>query len=61
MQRAPSPAAKELWRLEGQRLVKLAEKYVEQWRKFVEPWQERNAAPRPHLFEADFGLPSRLD
>ncbi len=58
--RAPSPAAKELWRLEGQRLVKLAAKYVEQWRKFVKPW-DAEQAPRPHLFEADFGLPTADD
>ncbi len=55
--RAPSPAAKELWRLEGKRLVKLAEKYVEQWRKFVKPW-DGSPTPRPHFFEADFGLPT---
>ncbi len=58
--RAPSSAAKELWKLEGQRLLKLAGKYVDQWRKFVKPWQERNVAPRPDRFEADFGLPSPL-
>ncbi len=57
VRRAPSPAAKELWRLEGARLVKLAEKYVEQWRKFVKPW-DGVAAPLPHLFEEDFGLPT---
>lgn len=56
--RAPSLPAKELWKLEGQRLLKLAGKYVDQWRKFVKPWQERNVAPRPDRFEADFGLPS---
>ncbi|HVS38580.1 MAG TPA: PD-(D/E)XK nuclease family protein [Gemmataceae bacterium] len=59
VRRAPSPAAQELWRLEGRRLIKLAEKYVEHWRDFVEPW---DGAPRPHLFEEDFGLLTvRLD
>ena len=57
VRRAPSAAAKELWRLEGKRLVKLAEKYVEQWRKFVEPW-DADKAPRPERFEVDFGLPT---
>ncbi len=60
VRRAPSAAAKELWRLEGMRLVKLAEKYVEQWRKFVKPW-DADRAPRPHLFEVDFGLPAPDD
>jgi ATP-dependent helicase/DNAse subunit B len=54
--RASSLAAQALWRLEGRRLVKQAEKYVEQWRKFVKPW-DGVAAPRPELFEVDFGLP----
>ena len=44
VRRAPSSAAKELWRLEGLRLVKLAEKYVEQWRKFVKPWDGARGA-----------------
>jgi ATP-dependent helicase/nuclease subunit B len=58
VRRAPSPAAKELWRLEGRRLVRTAERYVTQWRKFLKPWLERDVAPQPDLFEADFGLPS---
>jgi ATP-dependent helicase/DNAse subunit B len=55
VRRAPSLAAKELWRIEGRRLLRAAERYVEQWRKFVKPWEE-SAAPRPHLFEVEFGL-----
>jgi ATP-dependent helicase/DNAse subunit B len=54
--RAPSPASKELWRLEGERLVKLARRYGEQWQQFVAPWLERNIAPQPAFFEVDFGL-----
>ena len=55
--RAPSPASKELWRLEGQRMLRLAEKYPEHWGKFREPWLKRGVEPRPHYFEIDFGLP----
>jgi ATP-dependent helicase/DNAse subunit B len=55
--RAPSLAAKELWRLEGERLLRLAARYGEQWQRFVDPWLERQVAPRPHHFEIDFGLP----
>jgi ATP-dependent helicase/nuclease subunit B len=58
VRRAPSPAAKELWRLEGRRLVRTVERYVEQWRKFLKPLMERGVSPQPDLFEADFGLPS---
>jgi ATP-dependent helicase/nuclease subunit B len=58
VRRAPSPAAKELWRLEGRRLVRTAERYVAQWRKFLKPWLERGVSPQPDLFEADFGLPT---
>lgn len=57
VQRAPSLAAKELWRLEGQRLLRSAERYPGHWSKFLEPWLKRGVAPRPHLFEVDFGLP----
>ena len=56
--RAPSLASKELWRLEGQRLIKLALRYGEQWQKFVKPWNERKVAPAPCYFEVDFGLPA---
>jgi ATP-dependent helicase/DNAse subunit B len=57
VKRAPSLAAQTLWRLEGERLLRVAERYVEQWRKFVKPWEGRAAVPRPHLFEVEFGLP----
>jgi ATP-dependent helicase/DNAse subunit B len=56
--RAPGPASKELWRIEGQRLLRLALRYRDHWRRFLAPWQERGIAPRPHLFEVDFGLPA---
>ncbi len=56
--RAPSLASKELWRLEGQRLLRTAERYGGQWQKFLTPWRERDVLPQPHLFEVDFGLPS---
>ncbi len=55
--REPGPAAKELWRLEGQRLLRPAARYGVQWQRFVEPWLEKGIAPRPHHFEVDFGLP----
>ncbi len=58
MGRAPSPAAKELWRLEGQRLLHVAERYGEQWTKFIEPWLAKGVQPQPHFFEVDFGLPA---
>jgi ATP-dependent helicase/DNAse subunit B len=58
VQRAPSPASKELWRIEGKRLRRAAARYVTHWQKFVAPWAEQRVAPRPHLFEASFGLPS---
>jgi hypothetical protein len=58
VQRAPSPATKELWRLEGLRLLRLAGRYPGHWQKFLRPWLEKGVAPRPHLFEADFGLPA---
>jgi ATP-dependent helicase/nuclease subunit B len=57
VQRAPGPAAQELWRLEGQRLLRLAGRYGEQWQRFVDPWLEKGVTPRPQLFEIDFGLP----
>ncbi len=58
IRRAPSPAARELWRLEGQRLLRRAERYSGHWRKFLDPWQEKGLGPRPHFFEIDFGLPA---
>jgi hypothetical protein len=57
VKRAPSLSTKELWRLEGLRLLKLAARYRAHWQKFLKPWQERGVAPRPHFFEVDFGLP----
>jgi RecB family exonuclease len=54
--RVSSPTAKMLWRLEGQRLERAAERYAPQWDKFRKPWNELAAAPRPHAFEVDFGL-----
>jgi ATP-dependent helicase/DNAse subunit B len=58
VRRAPSPASKELWRLEGQRLLRVAGRYGQHWQKFLGPWRERGVLPRPSLFEVDFGLPS---
>jgi ATP-dependent helicase/DNAse subunit B len=57
IRRAPGAASKELWRLEGERLLRLAGRYGEQWQRFVEPWREHGISPRPHHFEIDFGLP----
>jgi ATP-dependent helicase/DNAse subunit B len=57
VQRAASPATRELWRLEGLRLLKHAARYRGHWQKFLKPWLERGIQPRPHLFEVDFGLP----
>lgn len=56
--RAPSAAARELWRLEGIRLARQAGRYGDHWQQFLTPWQERAIAPCPDLFEVDFGLPS---
>jgi ATP-dependent helicase/DNAse subunit B len=53
--RAPSPASKELWRLEGQRLRRAAARYESHWHRFVAPWRELEVSPRPLLFEAEFG------
>jgi ATP-dependent helicase/nuclease subunit B len=58
IRRAPSLAAQELWRLEGQRLLRLAGRYGDQWQRFVDPWLEKGIAPQPYHFEIDFGLPS---
>jgi ATP-dependent helicase/DNAse subunit B len=56
--RAPSPASKTLWRLEGQRLLRLGARYRGHWQKFIEPWLPHEVVPRPHFFEVDFGLPA---
>jgi ATP-dependent helicase/DNAse subunit B len=55
--RAPSVANRELWRLEGQRLMRSAARYRAHWEAFRDPWRENKAAPVPHSFEADFGVP----
>lgn len=61
MARAPSPASKELWRLEGQRLLRGAARYPEQWQRFVQPWLELRVTPQPYDFEVSFGLPATGD
>ena len=55
--RAPSAASRELWRLEGRRLMRSAAKYRGHWQAFRAPWQEKTAPPTPFAFEADFGVP----
>jgi hypothetical protein len=55
--RAPSPASRELWRLEGKRLHRSAAKYRGHWEAFLEPWRKLNAFLVPQLLEADFGMP----
>jgi ATP-dependent helicase/DNAse subunit B len=57
--RASSPASRQLWRLEGQRLMRVARRYRGHWEKFREPWLSLEVAPRPAFFEIDFGLPPR--
>jgi ATP-dependent helicase/nuclease subunit B len=54
--RVSSPAAKMLWRLEGRRLERAAERYGPHWDKFRKPWKGQTPAPQPHAFEVDFGL-----
>jgi ATP-dependent helicase/DNAse subunit B len=56
-ERAPSPAAKKLWELEGRRLRRSAGKYRGHWDKFLEPWRDKGTVLTPQLLEADFGLP----
>ncbi|HJT77652.1 MAG TPA: PD-(D/E)XK nuclease family protein, partial [Gemmataceae bacterium] len=56
--RAPSPASKVLWRLEGQRLLRAGARYPGHWQEFLDPWRPAGVAPRPWLFEVDFGLPA---
>jgi RecB family exonuclease/superfamily I DNA/RNA helicase len=55
--RAPSAAGRELWRLEGRRLMRAAARYRGHWQEFRKPWREKNATPTPFAFEADFGVP----
>ena len=56
--RAASPASKVLWRLEGRRLLRSIARYRGHWDAFRKPWREKGAAPTPHAFEADFGMPA---
>jgi RecB family exonuclease len=58
--RSPGVATRELWRLEGERLKRAARKYRDHWQAFREPWRKPGAAPVPHQFEADFGVPEPL-
>jgi ATP-dependent helicase/DNAse subunit B len=53
-----SPASEVLWRLEGERLKRAAERYRAHWQKFVEPWLPRGVTPQPYDFEVSFGLPA---
>jgi ATP-dependent helicase/DNAse subunit B len=53
-----SPASAALWRLEGQRLLRVALRYRSHWARFREPWLTLGVEPQPHFFEIDFGLPS---
>jgi ATP-dependent helicase/DNAse subunit B len=55
--RAPSKATAELWRLEGIRLKRAANRYRGHWNEFRKPWREKNFTPKPFRFEADFGVP----
>jgi ATP-dependent helicase/DNAse subunit B len=56
--RAPSPASRKLWELEGKRLHRSAAKYGGHWEDFLGPWRKAGAALDPRLLEADFGLSS---
>jgi ATP-dependent helicase/nuclease subunit B len=54
--RAPSPASRKLWELEGKRLHRSAAKYRGHWEDFLGPWRKAGAPLDPRLLEADFGL-----
>lgn len=56
--RAPSPASRRLWELEGKRLHRSAAKYRGHWEDFLAPWRATGATLAPRLLEADFGLPA---
>jgi ATP-dependent helicase/DNAse subunit B len=56
--RAASEASEKLWRLEGQRLARAAQKYRAHWEQFVKPWLPRGVQPQPAYFEVSFGLPA---
>ena len=58
--RAPSPASKRLWELEGRRLHRSAAKYRGHWEDFLGPWRKAGAPLDPRLLEADFGLAARF-
>jgi RecB family exonuclease len=57
-ERAPSPASRRLWELEGKRLHRSADKYRGHWEQFLGPWRTAGAPLDPRLLEADFGLPA---
>jgi ATP-dependent helicase/DNAse subunit B len=57
-ERAPSPASRRLWELEGKRLHRSAGKYRGHWEEFLGPWRKAGAPLDPRLLEADFGLPA---
>ena len=50
-ERAPGPAARVLWELEGERMLRSAARYRQQWQAFVAHWDEVDVSPRPHFFE----------
>ena len=54
--RAPSPASRKLWELEGKRLHRSAGNYRGHWEDFLGPWRKAGAPLDPRLLEADFGL-----
>jgi ATP-dependent helicase/nuclease subunit B len=54
--RAPSPASKRLWELEGRRLHRSADRYRAHWEAFIDPWRKARTYLAPELLEADFGL-----
>ena len=56
--RAPSPASRRLWELEGKRLHRSAARYRGHWEDFLGPWRKAGAWLDPRLLEADFGLAS---
>lgn len=57
IERAPGLATKALWKLEGERLYRVAGRYREQWEEFIKPWKKVSVDPEPRFFEVDFGLP----
>jgi ATP-dependent helicase/nuclease subunit B len=55
--RAPSPASKVLWELEGKRLRRSAVRYRDHWDGYLDPWRKAKKELSPRLLEADFGVP----